>query len=85
MNLTLVISNPAQLLHGCQPTHRFALHGGSIGSADCDWLLNDRSHSVRPTIARSTGWAIAPASPITAATPMPTAMPCPWAVAPPCS
>ncbi|MQU04253.1 type VI secretion system lipoprotein TssJ [Pseudomonas helleri] len=48
MNLTLVISNPAQLLHGCQPTHRFALHGGSIGSADCDWLLNDRSHSVRP-------------------------------------
>ena len=48
MNLTLVISNPAQLLHGCQPTHRFALHGGSIGSADCDWRLNDRSRSVRP-------------------------------------
>lgn len=48
MNLTLVISNPAQLLHGCMATHRLDQRGGSIGSQTGDWLLRDRSTSVRP-------------------------------------
>ncbi len=52
MNLTLVISNPAQLLHGCQPTLRFGAHGGSIGSVACDWLLRDRSQQVHPQHCR---------------------------------
>ena len=48
MNLTLVISNPAQLLHGHVPTHRFDRKGGSIGSSTGDWRLRDRSHRVHP-------------------------------------
>ena len=48
MNLTLVISNPAQLMHGCLPTLRFGAHGGSIGSVECHWLLRDRSQQVYP-------------------------------------
>lgn len=52
MNLTLVISNPAQLLHGCQPTRRFDAHGGSIGSVACDWLLRDRRQRVYPQHCR---------------------------------
>ncbi|MNJ14847.1 Type VI secretion lipoprotein [compost metagenome] len=48
MNLTLVISNPAQLLHGCSASQRLDQRGGSIGSRACDWLLHDRSASVRP-------------------------------------
>lgn len=48
MKLTLVISNPAQLLHGYLPLHRFGPQGGSIGSAAADWRLDDRHHSVQP-------------------------------------
>ncbi len=48
MKLTLVISNPAQLLHGYLPLHRFGPQGGSIGSAAADWRLEDRHNSVRP-------------------------------------
>ena len=48
MKLTLVINNPAQLLHGYLPLHRFGPQGGSIGSAAADWRLEDRQNSVRP-------------------------------------
>ncbi|WLG41899.1 type VI secretion system lipoprotein TssJ [Pseudomonas rhodesiae] len=48
MKLTLVIRNPAQLLHGYLPTHRFGPQGGSIGSAAADWCLEDRHNSVQP-------------------------------------
>jgi type VI secretion system VasD/TssJ family lipoprotein len=48
MKLSLVISNPAQLLHGYLPAHQFGPQGGSIGSAAVDWRLEDRHHSVRP-------------------------------------
>ena len=48
MKLTLVINNPAQLLHGYLPLHRFGPQGGSIGSAAVDWRLEDRYNSVRP-------------------------------------
>ena len=48
MKLTLVINNPAQLLHGYLPLHRFGPQGGSIGSAAADWRLEDRHNSVRP-------------------------------------
>jgi type VI secretion system VasD/TssJ family lipoprotein len=48
MKLSLVISNPAQLLHGYLPAHQFGLQGGSIGSAAVDWRLEDRHSSVRP-------------------------------------
>lgn len=48
MKLTLVINNPAQLLHGYLPLHRFGPLGGSIGSAAADWCLEDRHNSVQP-------------------------------------
>lgn len=48
MKLTLVINNPAQLLHGYLPLHRFGPQGGSIGSATADWRLEDRHNSVQP-------------------------------------
>jgi type VI secretion system VasD/TssJ family lipoprotein len=48
MKLNLVISNPAQLLHGYLPSHRFGPQGGSIGSAAADWRLKDRRNSVQP-------------------------------------
>lgn len=48
MKLTLVINNPAQLLHGYLPLHRFGPQGGSIGSAAADWRLEDRHSSVQP-------------------------------------
>ncbi|WP_448120136.1 type VI secretion system lipoprotein TssJ [Pseudomonas veronii] len=48
MKLSLVISNPAQLLHGYLPSHRFGPQGGSIGSAMADWRLEDRHNSVQP-------------------------------------
>ncbi len=48
MKLTLVINNPAQLLHGYLPLHRFGPQGGSIGSAAADWRLEDRHNSVQP-------------------------------------
>lgn len=48
MRLTLVINNPAQLLHGYLPLHRFGPQGGSIGSAAADWRLEDRHNSVQP-------------------------------------
>jgi type VI secretion system VasD/TssJ family lipoprotein len=48
MKLTLVINNPAQLLHGYVPLHRFGPQGGSIGSTAVDWRLEDRHNSVRP-------------------------------------
>lgn len=48
MKLTLVISNPAQLLHGYLPGYQFGPQGGSIGSAAVDWRLADRRNSVRP-------------------------------------
>jgi type VI secretion system VasD/TssJ family lipoprotein len=48
MNLTLVISNPAQLLHGYLATHGLDRNCGSIGSVACDWLLQDQHHNVRP-------------------------------------
>ena len=48
MKLTLVISNPAQLLHGYLPLHRFGPQGGSIGSVAADWRLEDRHNSVQP-------------------------------------
>ncbi|CAI8780103.1 type VI secretion system protein VasD [Pseudomonas sp. IT-196MI5] len=48
MKLNLVISNPAQLLHGYLPGHQFGPQGGSIGSAAVDWRLEDRHNSVRP-------------------------------------
>ncbi|UST61905.1 type VI secretion system lipoprotein TssJ [Pseudomonas moraviensis] len=47
MKLTLVINNPAQLLHGYLPLHRFGPQGGSIGSAAVDWRLEDRQNSVQ--------------------------------------
>lgn len=49
MNLTLVISNPARLLHGYLPSHRFNQQGGSIGSGACDWRLDDRKSAVQPS------------------------------------
>ncbi|MEN5200291.1 type VI secretion system lipoprotein TssJ [Pseudomonas wadenswilerensis] len=52
MSLTLVISNPAQLLHGCLPSRRMGREGGSIGSHGCDWQLRDRSGRVRPQHCR---------------------------------
>ena len=52
MNLTLVISNPAQILHGCLPSRRMDYRGGLIGSYGCDWLLRDRSGRVRPQHCR---------------------------------
>lgn len=52
MKLTLVISNPAQLLHGCQPTLVVGARGGSIGSVACHWLLRDRSQQVYPLHCR---------------------------------
>ncbi|QIA03434.1 type VI secretion system lipoprotein TssJ [Pseudomonas fluorescens] len=48
MKLSLVINNPAQLLHGYLPSHRFGLRGGNIGSASADWCLVDRQNSVHP-------------------------------------
>ena len=48
MKLTLVINNPAQLLHGYLPLHRFGPQGGSIGSVAADWRLVDRHNSVQP-------------------------------------
>lgn len=48
MKLTLVITNPAQLLHGYLPLHRFGPQGGSIGSATADWRLEDRQNGVWP-------------------------------------
>ncbi|SUD31346.1 FHA domain-containing protein [Pseudomonas fluorescens] len=48
MKLTLVINNPAQLLHGYLPSHRFGAQGGCIGSAAADWHLVDRQNSVQP-------------------------------------
>jgi type VI secretion system VasD/TssJ family lipoprotein len=48
MKLTLVISNPAQLLHGYLPLHRFGPQGGNIGSTAADWCLDDRHSSVQP-------------------------------------
>ncbi len=48
MKLTLIINNPAQLLHGYLPLHRFGPQGGSIGSAVADWRLEDRHNSVQP-------------------------------------
>lgn len=48
MKLTLVINNPAQLLHGYLPGHQFGPQGGSIGSAAADWCLEDRHNSVQP-------------------------------------
>ena len=48
MKLSLVISNPAQLLHGYLPGHQFGPQGGSIGSAAPDWRLEDRTNGVRP-------------------------------------
>ncbi|WP_338480503.1 type VI secretion system lipoprotein TssJ [Pseudomonas trivialis] len=48
MKLTVVINNPAQLLHGYLPLHRFGPQGGRIGSAAADWRLQDRHNSVRP-------------------------------------
>ncbi|WP_339532960.1 type VI secretion system lipoprotein TssJ [Pseudomonas mucidolens] len=48
MNLTLMIGNPAQLLHGYLPSHRFGPQGGSIGSVTADWRLEDRHNSVQP-------------------------------------
>lgn len=48
MKLTLVIRNPAQLLHGYRPSHPFGPQGGSIGSAAADWRLVDRHNRVQP-------------------------------------
>lgn len=48
-HITLVVSNPEQLLHGYTPTYRFDSAGGRIGSFASDWLLNDRQHAVQPT------------------------------------
>ncbi|MBC3270235.1 type VI secretion system lipoprotein TssJ [Pseudomonas sp. SWRI81] len=48
MTLTLLITNPAQLLHGYLPLHRFGRQGGSIGSATADWRLEDRQNGVWP-------------------------------------
>ncbi|WP_123566180.1 type VI secretion system lipoprotein TssJ [Pseudomonas vranovensis] len=52
MKLTLVIGNPAQLLHGCLPSRGMDYRGGLIGSHGCDWLLRDRSGRVRPQHCR---------------------------------
>ncbi|VVN92501.1 type VI secretion system lipoprotein TssJ [Pseudomonas fluorescens] len=48
LQITLVIDNPEQLLHGCTPVRQFDRVGGSIGSVGCDWRLNDRQHRVQP-------------------------------------
>lgn len=46
--MTLVVRNPEHLLHGCTANRQFDHAGGSIGSATCDWLLNDRLHAIHP-------------------------------------
>ncbi|MFJ7886381.1 type VI secretion system lipoprotein TssJ [Pseudomonas sp. NPDC096917] len=46
--MTLVVRNPEHLLHGCTASHPFDHAGGSIGSAACDWRLNDRQHAIQP-------------------------------------
>ncbi|TKJ87309.1 type VI secretion system lipoprotein TssJ [Pseudomonas koreensis] len=48
MKLSMVISNPAQLLHGYLLSHQFDSRGGNIGSASADWCLVDRQNSVQP-------------------------------------
>ncbi len=47
MKLSLLIDNPAHLLHGYLPSHRFGPQGASIGSGAADWRLQDRQNSVR--------------------------------------
>ena len=49
MKLNLVISNPAQLLHGYLPSHRFGPQGGSIGSA----ALNLRDTHAEAIVSRT--------------------------------
>lgn len=46
--LTLAISNPAILMHGCTPYHRFTRQGGSLGGQQCDWHLQDRAQRIHP-------------------------------------
>ncbi|MGY2167373.1 type VI secretion system lipoprotein TssJ [Pseudomonas gingeri] len=50
--LTLVISNPSQLLHGYLPIRCFDRNGGYIGSQADDWRLSDRTDSVHPCHCR---------------------------------
>lgn len=46
--LTLAISNPAILMHGCTAYHRFTRQGGSLGGQQCDWHLQDRDQRIHP-------------------------------------
>ncbi|NER60167.1 FHA domain-containing protein [Pseudomonas sp. MAFF212428] len=46
--LTLAISNPAKLMHGCTAYHRFTRQGGSLGGQQCDWHLQDRAQRIHP-------------------------------------
>lgn len=46
--LTLVISNPGILMHGCTASHRFTRQGGTLGSQQCDWQLLDRARRIHP-------------------------------------
>lgn len=46
--LTLAISNPGVLMHGCKAFHRFTRQGGTLGSQQCDWHLLDRTLRIHP-------------------------------------
>jgi type VI secretion system protein ImpI len=46
--LTLSISNLDQLHHDVQARHHFDRKGGTIGSANASWRLDDRQRSIAP-------------------------------------
>lgn len=46
--ITLVVANPGQLMHGCKACHCFDRNGGTLGSLGSDWRLVDRGQRISP-------------------------------------
>ncbi len=46
--LSLIITNLDQLQHDVTTRHRFDCKGGTIGSGQADWQLNDRDQTIAP-------------------------------------
>lgn len=46
-SITLVVTNPGRLMHGCKASHRFGSDGGTLGS-QAGWRLFDREQRINP-------------------------------------
>jgi type VI secretion system protein ImpI len=46
--LTLTVTNPQLLRHGCTPVHSFDHVGGTIGCRGANWILADNNDRIQP-------------------------------------